>query len=50
MIYSSSLSSLAKVSPRLRGGELLQVSESGEGANEREERLPEGFLSYKPMW
>jgi hypothetical protein len=29
-------------SPRLHGGEVLQMSESGERANEREERLPEG--------
>jgi hypothetical protein len=33
-------------SSRLHGGEVLQVSESGEGANEREERLPEGPSSY----
>jgi hypothetical protein len=43
MIYSSSSSSLTAVSSRLSDGEVLLVRGSGEGANEREERLPEGF-------
>jgi hypothetical protein len=34
------------VSPRLGVGELLQVSGSGEGANERERRGPEGASAF----
>jgi hypothetical protein len=47
MIYPMHSSSLMKVSSRLRGGELLQVRGSGEGANGREGRLPEGASSFK---
>jgi hypothetical protein len=46
MIYSMSSSSLATDSPRLHGGEVLQVRESGERANGQEDRLPEGVSSF----
>jgi hypothetical protein len=32
--------------PRLHGGEVLQVRESGEGENGQEGRLPEGVSSF----
>jgi hypothetical protein len=46
MIYSSSSSSPAAVCSRLSDSEVLLVRGSGEGANEREERLPEGFPEF----
>jgi hypothetical protein len=33
-------------SPRLHGSEVLEMSESGEGVNGGEGRLPEGFLGF----
>jgi hypothetical protein len=40
------LSSPAMDWSRLHGGEALQVRESGEGKNERHERVPEGVSGF----